>query len=157
MGFEPMTPCLPGRCSPSWATPPDWFLGFCFFSIQPSRSEDFTFRLVEKFHSFTNFTFDAVKNFIASDACLVGPSGLEPPTSCLSGTRSNLLSYEPLWFTLGFLIFDEGKLVSFVDVSTELSSRTVSRKVFSPLQSLTSVFGMGTGGPSAFVALTISQ
>ena len=88
---------------------------------------------------------------------MVGPSGLEPPTSCLSGTRSNLLSYEPLWFTLGFLIFDEGKLVSFVDVSTELSSRTVSRKVFSPLQSLTSVFGMGTGGPSAFVALTISQ
>ena len=29
---------------------------------------------------------------------LVGPSGLEPPTSCLSGTRSNLLSYEPLQF-----------------------------------------------------------
>ena len=27
---------------------------------------------------------------------LVGPSGLEPPTSCLSGTRSNLLSYEPM-------------------------------------------------------------
>ena len=27
---------------------------------------------------------------------LVGPSGLEPPTSCLSGTRSNLLSYEPI-------------------------------------------------------------
>ena len=45
---------------------------------------------------------------------------------------------------------------SFLDVSTELSSRTVARKVFSPLQSLTSVFGMGTGGPSAFVALTLS-
>ena len=29
--------------------------------------------------------------------CLVGPSGLEPPTSCLSGTRSNHLSYEPLF------------------------------------------------------------
>ena len=28
---------------------------------------------------------------------LVGPSGLEPPTSCLSGTRSNLLSYDPSW------------------------------------------------------------
>ena len=41
-------------------------------------------------------------------------------------------------------------------VSIELSSRTVSRKVFSPLQSLTSVFGMGTGGPSAFVTLTSS-
>ena len=31
---------------------------------------------------------------------LVGPSGLEPPTSCLSGTRSNLLSYDPLWLVL---------------------------------------------------------
>ena len=28
---------------------------------------------------------------------LVGPSGLEPPTSCLSGTRSNHLSYEPVY------------------------------------------------------------
>ena len=33
----------------------------------------------------------------ASFALLVGPSGLEPPTSCLSGTRSNLLSYDPMW------------------------------------------------------------
>ena len=40
-------------------------------------------------------------------------------------------------------------------VGIELSSRTVSRKVFSPLQSLTSVFGMGTGGPSAFITPTI--
>ena len=43
------------------------------------------------------------------------------------------------------------------DVGIELSSRTVSRKVFSPLQSLTSVFGMGTGGPSAFVTPTIQE
>ena len=28
-------------------------------------------------------------------ACLVGSSGLEPPTSRLSGVRSNHLSYEP--------------------------------------------------------------
>ena len=33
---------------------------------------------------------------------MVGPSGLEPPTSCLSGTRSNLLSYEPMWLVCGF-------------------------------------------------------
>ena len=32
---------------------------------------------------------------LRSFASLVGPSGLEPPTSCLSGTRSNLLSYDP--------------------------------------------------------------
>ena len=42
-------------------------------------------------------------------------------------------------------------------VSIGLSSRTVARKVFSPLQSLTSVFGMGTGGPSAFVTLTLQE
>ena len=29
--------------------------------------------------------------------CMVGTSGLEPPTSRLSGVRSNLLSYAPLW------------------------------------------------------------
>ena len=57
-----------------------------------------------------NFTF-ACKHFIRLcrisfvidefhwKACfsLVGPSGLEPPTSCLSGTRSNHLSYEPIF------------------------------------------------------------
>ena len=41
-------------------------------------------------------------------------------------------------------------------VSIELSSRAASREVLSPLQSLTSVFGMGTGGPSAFVTPTLS-
>ena len=28
---------------------------------------------------------------------MVGLSGLEPPTSCLSGTRSNHLSYRPIF------------------------------------------------------------
>ena len=28
MGFEPMTPCLQGRCSPNWATPPFGVLYF---------------------------------------------------------------------------------------------------------------------------------
>ena len=33
-------------------------------------------------------------------------------------------------------------------VGTDLSSQSVARQVFSALMSLTSVFGMGTGGPS---------
>ena len=95
---------------------------------------------------------------------MVGPSGLEPPTSCLSGTRSNLLSYEPLclWspaLWVSTLPTTDGKQNDFpfpsaVGVSVGLSSRTVARTVFSPPQSLTSVFGMGTGGPSAFETLT---
>ena len=34
----------------------------------------------------------------------MGPSGLEPPTSRLSGARSNLLSYEPSWFSSAALL-----------------------------------------------------
>ena len=45
-------------------------------------------------------------------------------------------------------------LPCFLFVSTVLSSRSVARQVFSALQSLTSVFGMGTGGPSVIFALT---
>ena len=58
---------------------------------------------------------------------------------------------------LHFLLLTFGDLSPKVNVSVGLFSRTVSRKVFSPLQSLTSVFGMGTGGPSAFVTLTSFQ
>ena len=43
MGFEPMTPCLQGRCSPNWATPP------CSYSNGPSklnnRSEQLSYSL----------------------------------------------------------------------------------------------------------------
>ena len=90
---------------------------------------------------------------------LVGPSGLEPPTSCLSGTRSNLLSYDPMWlvwFLRSHSVLRYREQISLLSyrVGIELSSRAASSKVFSPLQSLTSVFGMGTGGPSAFVTPT---
>ena len=59
--------------------------------------------------------------------------------------------------TLGLSVVGTVLSVPIPDVSIELFSRTVSRKVSSPLQSLTSVFGMGTGGPSAFVTLTSSS
>ena len=40
------------------------------------------------------------------------------------------------------------------DVGEYLSSRAVSSQVLSAQQSLTSVFGMGTGGPSALITPT---
>ena len=168
---------------------------------------------------FVSFSYSVFNEHLCVHGTLVGPSGLEPPTSCLSGTRSNLLSYDPIWLVVVFLHLAEGFTFVFLlilpdflglvemmgfepmtpclqgrcspswatppllwawefllcgflhlfsgsgngfirslsCVSIELSSRTVSRKVFSPLQSLTSVFGMGTGGPSAFVTLTLKN
>ena len=52
----------------------------------------------------------------------------------------------------------KGKLYSvpLVCVGYELFSRAVASQVFSPLQRLTSVFGMGTGGPTALKTLTTS-
>ena len=44
---------------------------------------------------------------------LVGSSGLEPPTSRLSGARSNHLSYEPIQF------FDVSRLLSLSVFSTD--------------------------------------
>ena len=39
---------------------------------------------------------------ICFNSLMVGWSGLEPPTSRLSGVCSNLLSYKPMWFFCGF-------------------------------------------------------
>ena len=113
---------------------------------------------------------------------LVGPSGLEPPTSRLSGVRSNHLSYEPVYAVIANRFGGDGgdrthdlllarqalsqlsytpigvncsTLVEQLYVGVDLSSRTVARKVLSTLVSLTSVFGMGTGGPSPFETPTI--
>ena len=49
----------------------------------------------------------------------------------------------------------ELSLTSDVRVGEYLSSRAVSSQVFSARQSLTSVFGMGTGGPSALISPTL--
>ena len=57
----------------------------------------------------------------------MGSSGLEPPTSRLSGARSNRLSYRP-----------EG-------AGSHLLSHTVASAVSSAVPVLTIVFGMGTG------------
>ena len=58
----------------------------------------------------------------------MGLSGLEPPTSRLSGVRSNQLSYKPSY-----------------NSGSHLLSHTVSSAVPSAVQVFTIVFGMGTG------------
>ena len=88
-----------------------------------------------------------------------GDDGIRTHDPLLAGQVLSQLSYTPvttvLCFSLPFWFIERTVSCSLNNVSIELSSRTVSRKVFSPLQSLTSVFGMGTGGPSAFITLTI--
>ena len=64
----------------------------------------------------------------------MGLSGLEPPTSRLSGVRSNQLSYKPFCFRK-FFIYS----------GSHLFSHTVSSAVPSAAWVLTIVFGMGTG------------
>ncbi len=108
-----------------------------------------------------------------SQSPIGGDDGIRTHDPLLAGQVLSQLSYTPIcsksekvfasFFSLigfCFLLFlslrEEASLPlpSSLSVGIELSSRTVSRKVFSPLQSLTSVFGMGTGGPSAFVTPT---
>ena len=67
----------------------------------------------------------------------MGLSGLEPPTSRLSGVRSNRLSYKPVYLkALAFLSYKSG---------SHLLSHIVSNIVPSAAQVLTIVFGMRTG------------
>ena len=55
--------------------------------------------ILPTFASF-NVSFSANYSLCGFQGALVGSSGLEPPTSRLSGVRSNLLSYEPSFLRL---------------------------------------------------------
>ena len=73
------------------------------------------------------------QSLVALPFWVMGLSGLEPPTSRLSGVRSNRLSYKP---NQNNLIFKSG---------SHLLSHTVSSIVSSAVWVLTIVFGMCTG------------
>ena len=89
----------------------------------------------------------------------VGLSGLEPPTSRLSGVRSNQLSYKPILKSFDFSGDEEIRTLdpllarqvlsqlSYIPIQSgsHLLSHTVSSAVPSAGQVLTVVFGMGTG------------
>ena len=75
--FELVTPCLQGRCSPNWATPP-------------------RMRCHLRLFLYISCFFSMGSRWLSP----MGLSGLEPPTSRLSGVRSNQLSYKPIFLTL---------------------------------------------------------
>ena len=74
-----------------------------------------------------------------------GDDGIRTHDPLLAGQVLSQLSYTPIGVKK--LPYSH-RAVPYVGL--DLSSRTVSREVLSTLLSLTSVFGMGTGGPSAF-------
>ena len=77
-----------------------------------------------------------------------GDDGIRTHDPLLAGQVLSQLSYTP--------ILRLGSTPLGVNVGLDLSSRAVASQVFSALRSLTSVFGMGTGGPSAFVRPTFT-
>ena len=97
-------------------------------------------------------------NFAEKSTCfckcffLAPPTGLEPVTPWLTVRCSTDWAKED--YKIKQTIPDT-LISSAFCVSIELSSRLVSKQVLLPLQSLTSVFGMGTGGPFAFETLTL--
>ena len=89
-----------------------------------------------------------------------GDDGIRTHDPLLAGQVLSQLSYTPIIGLFASPFFSgsgNGFIRSLSCVGIELSSRAASSQVLSPLQSLTSVFGMGTGGPSAFVTPTIFQ
>ena len=86
---------------------------------------------------------------------LGGDDGIRTHDPLLAGQVLSQLSYTPIKSSRPQR-FSFPSLYKGNDVGLDLFSRAVSGKVFSALQGLTSVFGMGTGGPPAFVRPTLA-
>ena len=122
--IELLTPCLQGRCSPSWATPPNFHWYFvktasayeCIaFVVFPCLNENcshsvypyLVLLILNRLCFFGDcrvcwYAIEPKNNKLSK---LVGLSGLEPPTSRLSGVRSNRLSYRPIGSMLDSNLF----------------------------------------------------
>ena len=113
---------------------------FWLFGIRFSRNR---FSVVHGYMIFRISSADriSVQRFSIYIKNLMGSSGLEPPTSRLSGVRSNRLSYEPRRKILRIYLFK----YSFFKSGGHLFSHIVSNIVPSAGQVLTVVFGMRTG------------
>ena len=91
--IELLTPCLQGRCSPSWATPPYWL--HLLPGFLDSVDECWPFQM--SFHCDAYFSFVRLIRSPGIRKNMVGLTRLELVTSRLSGVRSNQLSYKPIF------------------------------------------------------------
>jgi hypothetical protein len=78
----------------------------------------------------------------------VGSSGLEPPTSRLSGARSNRLSYEPIFLPVWDVVLEFGQVLVFTcphggDEQIRTVDPLLARQVLSQL-SYTPMFRLGS-------------
>ena len=78
------------------------------------------------FRNHYNYLFRFFCFYSVFNEHLVGPSGLEPPTSCLSGTRSNLLSYEPMWLVWCFTLERFFEIFTFTKWKFHFGSAKIS-------------------------------
>ena len=110
------------------------FLLLIYLSVYPSDVLIFSSLKILSFFLFNMWFSRYMSDTVYLLSVSMGLSGLEPPTSRLSGVRSNRLSYKP-----GYVIF------IFYESGTHLLSHIVSNIVPSAAYVLTVVFGMGTG------------
>ena len=135
VGLEPTTPWLTVRCSTDWAKEE-------YYGTDPFFIPWLTVR-------FTSENIVALRASIhsASKLLIFVISRRKTILNCFSRSPTDWAKEEYKWWdTLTCNVSQ--------DVGYDLFFRSVSRQVFSALQSLTSVFGMGTGGPFALKTLT---
>ena len=83
--IELPTSCVQGKRSPSWAMAPKKQYKYCNFDFLQGKTD----------WAYAN---KRLKAWRRKKQNLVGLGGFEPPTSPLSGVRSNQLSYRPKLF-----------------------------------------------------------
>ena len=79
MGIEPMTPCLQGRCSPSWATPPfdKWIVKSEEWRVSVEKASLFL-HLFAYLLRFIELTFRSLKIEQQVDFCFLSSTALLP-------------------------------------------------------------------------------
>ena len=94
MGFEPMTPCLQGRCSPNWATPPCWLpiVLFCVLLFTMNNWMNLVHNRLLLVNSSSMRVFQVLAGFLSIPAS-------RHASTTHSKLNNNILT--PIWFRVG--------------------------------------------------------